>query len=129
VSFTQKVKYTNFIFTFLEEKGYVCDMGWYFPNTFNCPILGKTGWTKNCSRDEVVLASIEQQAKTCKIERPAINLENTRTYVLFYYNEWQNTVTDPSILGSCDSDFFNTLCWIDFSPSAALKAKIEKGGF
>jgi len=124
-----KIKYTNFIFEAIKNKGMKCDMGWYL---VNCQNVAPVGYS-NCSIDQETVEKMEKAASEIHCERIGLNYENERTDAVFYFNQHQNYNSNykTSLFSdrNCDDDSYNIYYWLEFTPSFKLESEIKKGDF
>ncbi len=120
-----KIKYTNFVFEAVKNKGMKCDIGWYL---VNCSSVCPVGYS-NCTLDKETAEKIEKSASDINCEKIGLNYENERSDAFFYFNQYQNVKTKSSFDPPCDDDFYNTYYWLVFTPSLKLKNEMKKGDF
>ena len=133
IPFINKVQLTKSIFEALKLKGFNFDkFGWYF-NHLPTIIRENGGIFYESSLNYSILSILEKTAAEKNFCQIGIVLEKDRTIVEVAYNEYQNCkirLDENKLLSySCNNDFYNIYCWLDFSPNYQVLQKLKEKDF
>ncbi|MBK8656759.1 MAG: hypothetical protein IPN20_23245 [Haliscomenobacter sp.] len=133
VSLYDKVAYSKFIFDALKEKGYVCDLGWYFltiGDRYLADYTKKREDYSNCSNDKSTVDFVDKIAKENRFDRISIELKNKRCTANFRFNEHQNyPESNFGIQKNCDDEYYNIYFWLYFEPTSEVLKELNKNRF
>lgn len=127
IPLTQKVKSLSFIFNALKSKNYKCRAGWSAGSHYLVEVTNDKEDYFNCSIDNETVTLIDNLAKEKSESKVKVSLENERCNAYFNFNEHQNT---PKLEGMpCESDYYNTLLWLEIKPSYKVKKETRSSKF